>query len=260
MESNIDHNGNLTQVQFENLSKALMNLAETIQSLYNPNTIHIISDTLSAFSDRLTDIYGDGIEGYKEWGKLGWSFSPSINPDMFRNAPKSTEEANKTMQVFMTEEELSKIVCALKSAEVNQEELDEAEACFKSGAYNACALLLFGIIDNRLFQYGFTGKRSKHKILIGKSAAECLEKEHKLEGYYFYMKFLNITTALKTIFDFGNNFEKDMIIINRNYLSHGMAGRSISKLECFQIWCLAFSSIVYIDILDECCNETYELK
>lgn len=261
MESNIDNNGNLIQIQLKNISKAIKNLSDTILSIYTSDaTLSFMHNSISATFDRLKDVYGDGIKGYEQWGKLGWSFSPSMDPDMFRNAPMSVAEANQTMQEFMTDDEISKIVRALRSAEVNQEELNEADICFKNGAYKACALVLFGIIDNKLFQYDFKKTGSKQITLIGKPAAVQLENKHKFEDFYLNMKFLNITTALKTIFENGNNFEKNMTIINRNYISHGMSRRSISKLECFQIWCLAFSTIVYIDILDKCCNEALDLK
>lgn len=53
------------------------------------------------------------------------------------------------------------------------------------------------------------------------------------------------------MFEYGDDFKEDMTIINRNYLAHGMSKRNISKLECFQVWCLSYSICVLLDVIEE---------
>ena len=72
-----------------------------------------------------------------------------------------------------------------------------------------------------------------------------------------YELLANILSAIKKVFQDGDDFKKDMGIINRNYISHGQCRRKISRLECFQIWCLTYSTCVYIDVLRQC-NADYE--
>lgn len=214
-----------------------------------------ISNVFDDFIKSVRDIYGDGVFGYEKWGEYGWTYCPSLNYDMFNIAPANVEEANKTMEQFLSNEELEKIRYALEVAEADQDELDEAFQCFCEEKYKACSLLLFGIIDKHLYGFGFKND-SKTKILTGKGAADKLD-ETVCHDYTIYVMLTNIVSAIKKIFKNGNDFKKDMQIINRNYISHGQSRRKISKLECFQVWCLAYSTCIYIDVLRKC-NDDYE--
>lgn len=217
-----------------------------------------ISNSFDELSKELQNIYGDGISGYEKWGDFGWTYCPSLDYDMFKTAPTNVEEANKTMGQFLSNEEIEKIRYALEVAEADKDELDEAFQCFCEGKYKACSLLLFGIIDKRLYDFGFTVKRKNQVVIAtGKTAVDEFDKKTHCYDYTIFAMLTNIVHAIKRIFEYGNDFKDEMIIINRNYLAHGLSKRKISKLECFQIWCLAYSTCVYIDVLRKC-NDDYE--
>ena len=221
--------------------------------LYNPQEIaKNLSEGLAVFSEKLKEALGDGIKGYEEWGKYGWSFSPSISWDLFKNAPASLEDANNVMAEYMTDEEIDSMVYALKVADADIEELNEALSCYNQGMYKACALLLLGIIENKTYQYGYLDKEKNVKIKTGLAFANQHKIEKQYDSFTLQGVLVNITEAIIKIYSYGNNFKENMNIINRNYLAHGMSKRNISKLECFQLWCLAYSTLVLLDVIEEC--------
>lgn len=77
------------------------------------------------------------------------------------------------------------------------------------------------------------------------------EKCGDVSSYKHSNMLVTIITASLKIFEYGDDFKDDMTIINRNYLAHGMSKRSISKLECFQVWCLSYSICVLLDAIEE---------
>lgn len=237
--------------QISSVQTAIYKLMIATLPLYNPQEIaKNLSEGLTVFSEKLKEALGDGIKGYEEWGKYGWSFSPSISWDLFKNAPASHEYANNVMAEYMTDEEIDSMVYALKVVDADIEELNEALSCYNQGMYKACALLLFGIIENKTYRFGYLNE--KKKVKTGLTFA----KQHKIEKQYdsFTLQgvLVNITETIKKIYSHGNDFKENMNIINRNYLAHGMSKRNISKLECFQVWCLAYSTLVLLDVIDEC--------
>ena len=247
-----------TKEQVKGIHSALNRLLTIYTELFDISKMtKSISNYLDEFSKRLRDIYGDGVCGYEKWGEFGWTYCPSLNNDMFKVAPATVEEANKTMEQYLSHEEIEKMRYALEVSEADKDEIDEAFQCFCEGKYKACSLLLFGIIDKHLYGFGFEKQhRGKTRIQIGVGAANKLD-ETVCYDYTVYVMLANILSAIKKVFQDGDDFKKDMGIINRNYISHGQCRRKISRLECFQIWCLTYSTCVYIDVLRQC-NADYE--
>ena len=83
---------------------------------------------------------------------------------MFKVAPATTEEANKIMEQFLSNEEIEKIRYALEVAKVDKDELDEALQCFYEKKYKACSLLLFGIIDKHLYEHLHLAYYNNHQL------------------------------------------------------------------------------------------------
>lgn len=240
--------------QISSLQSAFTALAVAFSNLYNPQVIsEHISEFVSEITAKIKQIYGDGIHGYEQWGLYGWTFSPSVEYDFFKNAPTSIEEANAIMKKHLKDEEITTIKNALQKAGVNTSELDEAFNCYNQGMYKSCSLLLFGMIDNKIYSYGLLNKQNRVKL--GSSFAKEYVDKKKYDEFTFQGVFVNILKAIETIFSDGNNFTNEMTIINRNYLTHGMSKRNISKLECFQIWCLAYSMWIMLDVIEECSKD-----
>ena len=245
----------ITEEQLNSIKSAFSSLAIVMAKVYDPQLlIERIGDALSKIAESLKEIYGDGIKGYEQWGEYGWTFSASVEYDFFKNSPTSVEEANGIMEKYLNNDEINSIKNALQIAGVDAYELEEAFCCYSQGMYKSCCLMLFGIIDNKICSYGLPNNNGK--IKLGASFAKDYVNKKRYDEFILQGVFINTLKAIETTFKFGNDFTKPMTIINRNYLAHGMSKRNISKLECFQIWCLAYSVWVLLDVIEE----SYESK
>jgi len=237
--------------KMDSLKSSLAELVMEMTKLYNTQEImEGIRVSVSELITTIKEVYGDGINGYERWGEYGWTYCPSLDFEMFKNAPESFEEASKRMERFLSNNEIDKICFALNKTEANAEEIQEAYYCFCEEKYKACALILFGIIDNKIYRYGLLNKGSK--VALGAQFAKKYCKQKQYDDLICEGIFVNILKSIETIFAYGDNFTNKMIIINRNYLSHGMAKRNISKTECFQVWCLTYSVWVLLDVVEKC--------
>lgn len=249
-QASYDGNVKPLEEQSASLKSAFTSLAIAMSKLVEPR---LMSDYIQALSidliEKIREIFGDGIKGYEAWASFGWSFSPSVDYVLFKNAPASLEDANNIMEKYLTEKEIDDIMYALEVAGANVEELEEAFNCYAQGMYKSCALLLFGIIDNKTYSYGLL---RGGKTLTGSSFAKEQIKRKRYDDFTLQGVLVNTLLAINKMFDFGNDFKDEMAIINRNYLAHGMARRNITKLECFQVWCLAYSTWVLLDVIEEC--------
>lgn len=236
--------------QINSISSAFKAISIMLCDMYEPFRMSEYITSISAeIVERFKEIYGDGIKGYEEWASYGWTFSPSVDYSLFKNAPHSLEEANATMLKYLTEQEIDNIRHSLEVAGANIEELNEAYNCYKQGMYKSCALLLFGLIDSKTYSYGLPGRNG---TAVGSGFAKLQIKNKEYDDIILQGILVNVLKAIEKIFSFGNDFKDEMTVINRNYLAHGMTKRNISQLECFQIWCLAYSTLVLLDVIEEC--------
>jgi len=241
----------ITKEQLDSIKSVLNSLAIAMAKLYDPQIlIERIGDALSNIVEALKEIYGDGIKGYEKWGEYGWTFSPSVEYDFFKNAPTSVEEANGIMEKYLNNDEIKSIKNALQIAGVDTYELEEAFSCYSQGMYKSCSLILFGVIDNKIYSYGLLNNK-KDRVKLGSSFAKDYVNKKKYDELTLQGAFINILKGIETIFGDGDNFTKPMTTINRNYLTHGMSKRNISMLECFQVWCLAYSVWVMLDVIEK---------
>ena len=241
----------ITKEQLSSIKSALNSLAIVMAKMYDPQLlIEHIGDVISEIVEKIKEIYGDGIKGYEQWGVYGWTFSPSLEYNLFKNAPASIEEANSIMEKYLSDNEMNTIKNALRIAGVDTVELEEAFCCYNQGMYKSCSVILFGIIDNKIYSYGLLNNK-KDRVKLGSSFAKDYVNKKKYDELTLQGAFINILKVIETIFGDGDNFTKPMTTINRNYLTHGMSKRNISKLECFQVWCLAYSTWVLLDAVEE---------
>lgn len=239
------------------ISKAMTLFAGNLAQMYAEYDFDEMLKAISKSLDELTEVLvksgcdANCIESYKKWGNYGWSFSPSVDYSLFKKSSSALEEANVVMEKYLNDDEIDKIIYALEIADVNSNELKEAKTCYNQKMYKACTLLLFGIIDCKLYKYGLLNKK-RDKVLLGKGFAEKYSEIKKYDNFYLQEILINIIQTIIKVFENGNNFKNKMTIINRNYLSHGMSQRDITQLECFQVWCLTYSVWVLLDVIEEC--------
>ena len=103
----------ITTEQLDSIKSVLNSLAIAMAKLYDPQIlIERIGDALSNIVEALKEIYGDGIKGYEKWGEYGWTFSPSVEYDFFKNAPTSVEEANGIMEKYLNNKNKFSVYCS----------------------------------------------------------------------------------------------------------------------------------------------------
>ncbi|MBQ3527538.1 MAG: hypothetical protein IJA52_03185 [Clostridia bacterium] len=192
-------------------------------------------------------------DSYTEWGKYGWSYNTTSRYNDFSNFPISLEYADEFMGKYCTDEEIINIKTKLSECELNINDLDEALFCFQQGKYKSCVLILFSLIDNLLIRRNKTfidKKDKKVKVRLGGSAIKAVKEDSESDfekGILFsHLIFLNTLTCLSKIFEYGNNFEDQPKIINRNFVSHGMYEREVSRIDCFKVWSALYSfAVIY---------------
>lgn len=59
--------------------------------------------------------------------------------------------------------------------------------------------------------------------------------------------FYSAIETLKILFASGDDFRNYMDVINRNYLSHGMATRTLNKIDCIQIFLTLYYIVDYYE-------------
>ncbi len=187
-----------TKEQLNSIKSALNSLAIVMAKMYDPQLlIERIGDVVSGIIEKIKEIYGDGIKGYEQWGEYGWTFCPSIEYDFFKNAPASIEEANSIMEKHLSDDKMNTIKNALQIAGVDAYELEEAFCCYNQGMYKSCSLILFGIIDNKIYSYGLLNGRNR--VELGSSFAKDYVKTKKYDELIFQGAFINILNVIDII-------------------------------------------------------------
>lgn len=182
------------------------------------------------------------IESYKKWGECGWTLPPNAPIKSFYTIPKSIDEANNLMMKFCTKKDLEQLFKELRGQKLKQEDLEEAIDCYNNRHYKACALILFGLIDAKLIRKQV---RNKERRPTGHKAAENLRERFKDENdrtiLFIMLRGLNLFNYLELLFKKTDDFKTEPPTINRNFVSHGMARRSVRRRDCIQLFLALFN-------------------
>lgn len=250
--------------QAANLTEALGSFQKAIRALIPPSDIIIgvvksIAQMMESFSDlfnetivglaeALKKIYlpeiseerkQELLDNYVAWGKYGWTCLPDMPWYLFCEHPKSIGEANVSVRKYHSSEAMEEIFSELRMHKIKKEDLESAILCYRYKQYKACALLLFGIIDSKLIrkQQKGDGRRKSGEGAVRK-IQKAFEKCKDEESFYTMLKYVNLFACLSTFFANGNDFKKEPITINRNFIDHGMNSRSVRKRDCIQLFLL----------------------
>ena len=239
---------------FKVISGELSVLGQSLSSLYSNVDFDGISKALKQLQELIDGVYGkETALTYQKWGEYGWCYSPSVDTYFFSKII-GKKNADEEMKVYCNEQELLKIYNILSASTEYSNILSNAKKCFDNEIYDACCLLLFSIIDNKLFAYGF--KKRNGDVKTGKSAVQSLlssKTENNIayqKNYECSVRFVNIVSTLLKMYEFGNNFQEPMTIVNRNYLAHGQSNRAIDKKDCYQVWFATYCTVYLLDEID----------
>lgn len=185
------------------------------------------------------------LESNLAWGKLGWTYMPSMPFEMFDTPPTSLAEANKLAMQYCNADEMEYLFQELHKRKLNHRDLDSAIFCFKNRQYKACALLLCGLIDSKMIRLQKTDPKKRRDVGSGavrKMKARYDDGGEKLlsEALFAY----NLIAYLETLFGNGNDFKAEPDMLNRNFIGHGMNRRAVRKRDCIQLF-LALNNLMH---------------
>lgn len=143
------------------------------------------------------------------------------------------------------------VLQAIEEVCTRKKDIREAISCYNSRQYNACALILFSIIDSRLIRLQ---RKNTEKYSVGAGAVakykEIVEQQTSDRGKLFLsLSYANLFPCLFTVFEDPNNFSKKTKVINRNYLDHGMSYKTVRKKDCIKLFLLLYNLLEFISII-----------
>ncbi len=185
---------------------------------------------------------------HRLWGQYGWTPLPSISFKLFYDPPANIDEANALMKKQCSKRKLESLFDEIRRGNVKKNDLEEAINCYNNRCYKACALILSGIIEAKLIR---RQRRSTYRK-VGSSAVDIFAKESESicdkESFLTILHLLNLISCLETFFQPGKNFKIEPATVNRNFISHGMARRSVRKRDCVQLFLLLYNLMIYLEV------------
>lgn len=236
----IENLARMTAQISEVLGNIAINVGETLQNIKLPT----ISD------ERKEELR----VAYKAWGSYGWTTMPKLPLSGFSDCPVDIKEANKLALSYCTNKDMEKLFDILRDMKgVKKSDLEEAIFDFEHKQYKSCALVLFGLIDAKLIRLQKKDKNPKGKWReVGKSAANIvldkIKSEQDLEKKFFLLlDYENILSCLNTVFARADDFRKQPLVINRNFVDHGMMTKKVIRKDCVQIFLLYYNLLMFLD-------------
>ena len=220
-------------LQASMLQKAFSHLGEIVASFKIPTLTDEDAEQL--------------VESNRIWGQYGWTYMPSMPISMFDTPPANLAEANKLVMQYCTASETEQVFADLRKWKLNHKDLDSAIFCYQNRQYKACALLLCGMIENKLIRLSEDDRRP-----VGSGAVKELKKKYDDSGEKILadaMFAYNLLSYLETLFAQGKGFMSEPDTLNRNYIGHGMNRRTVRKRDCIQLF-LALNNLMQFFDLD----------
>ena len=189
---------------------------------------------------------------YRAWGTMGWSVLPHAPMGSFNEAPTNIKEADKIALQYFNRAGIESLFEELQIKSIKKEDLNSAMYCFEQKQYKACSLLLFGIMDSKLIRLQ-PRAQDKNRRKVGNKAVLKLEEKFKekadTEYFLFHILYYSgLIECLHTFFADGNDFRKEPMVINRNFIDHGMNRRSVRRKDCIKLF-LALNNL--LELLDD---------
>lgn len=232
--------------QLKQITNAINSIVSAASELWKSIKIPTISE------ERKAEIAKAQIK----WGELGWTQPPDSPAGLFNTVPDDNDKANKVALKYCTNEEMNALFDDLREMKrVKKSDLEEAIFDYKNSKYKSSALILFGLIDARLIRLQRKEDRNaKGRRAVGASAAKKLfsriEKEQDIKKKCFLLfNFLNVNSCLQKVFEDGDDFKKQPLVINRNFVDHGMMYRKVTKRDCIQLFLLYYNLMDFLDII-----------
>lgn len=232
----------------------------------------IVGELTAGFASQLSSIY-DQIklpnitEEHKEelrlsfetWGKFGWTLMPHADITVFNEAPSNIKDSNERIKAWCTKEDMETLFegfLYVKGA--NKRDLEEAVNLYRTRQYKSCAMILFSLLDAKLIRMQRKEDRDpkNKRRSSGASAIRKIKKHVEAEQdinkkFFLLLSYTNLFACIETLFEDAKDFKKQPILINRNFLQHGMLTRKVKKRDCIQLFLLYYNFLEFFEIISE---------
>jgi len=194
------------------------------------------------------------INEHKKWGHFGWTLIPSAPARFFYKCPDSIQEADKKALLYFREKGFQLLIDDLRSRRIKKSDLEEAIFCFNHSKYKACALILFGIIDSKIIRKHPLSEVKGNRRAVGNEAirkykTKIATKTKIDQTFFLLLDFSNVLSCLETMFSSSNCFRIEPIVINRNFICHGMNVRRVKRKDCIKLFLLLRNLMDFIEIV-----------
>ena len=187
-----------------------------------------------------------------KWADYGWGLIEELTKEnTYYIQPDNSKHADSIIEENITEKLLKTIIEDIrKTKTLNILSFDEAIDCFYLGKYTSCILILYSIIDS-FFLNLQSIKVSKKRNLANGSAKNLLKTEEIEEfNLRLYARAYIPLQAITVLFTNGEDFKSEPDLPNRNFISHGMNKRVVSKIDCIKVMSIIRNLFEISDIIE----------
>lgn len=197
------------------------------------------------------------IEANKQWGEFGWTINPIENIEaLFHMPPADKKSADAIANKQCSKENMQELFrITLDTRRVKKSDFTEAVSDFEQRRFKSCALILFSLIDSMLIRLQKRSELNGKRRGVGKraidAAFERTEAELNTEMFNTAMFCTNLFACLRKVYEDGGDFKRQPEVINRNFLSHGMLSRRVTRKNCVQLFLLYYNMLELLDLIYE---------
>ena len=112
---------------------------------------------------------------------------------------------------------------------------------------------MFGLIDAKIIRLQRKDNGPNGRRAVGKRAAnkvmQKIKNEQNLEKRFFLLlDYENILACFNTVFADAEDFRKQPVVINRNFVDHGMMTKKVIRKDCVQLFLLYYNLLMFLDV------------
>ena len=174
-----------------------------------------------------------------KWADYGWGLIEELpKENTYYIQPDNPKHADSIIEENITEDLLKIIIEDIrKNKIVNSLSFDEAVDCFYLGKYTACILILYSIIDSFFLNIQTIPVSKKQKRDLANGSAKKILMTEEIEEFNLrlYARAYIPLQAITILFTNGEDFKSEPDLPNRNFVSHGMNQRRVSRIDCIKV-------------------------
>lgn len=213
-----------------------------VRTLFSKSYFTDLSDRISELTKPFTVFFKSLPEtlikyyNFKDWADYGWGIIDYVPKDRtYFKKVENVQEADTVMAAELSDEIIADLINDISKTDLHSDRFDEAIACFNEEKYTACILILFSIIDSFSIQLQEINEKKQRDLAKGFSK-NLLQKDAINElSISVYLRVYMPLQAITVLFARGYDFKDEPDLPNRNFISHGMNQRQVTKIDCVKL-------------------------